>query len=41
VRLPDQPVGKTLSATFPASSMTLFVLLALATRRFDSLPLPG
>jgi len=26
VRLPDQTVGKTFSATFPATSMTLFVL---------------
>jgi hypothetical protein len=27
-RLPDQPVGRTFSATFPATSMTLFVLPA-------------
>jgi hypothetical protein len=26
VRMPDQPVGKTFPATFPATSMTLFVL---------------
>jgi hypothetical protein len=26
LRLPDQPVGRTFSATFPATSMTLFVL---------------